>query len=223
MTEGYALAGVLGNAALYIWALGLFAAGQASTMVCTYAGQIIMGGCVQIQLKPWKRTALTRLFALGPALAVSASTYSHQSLFNNINEYLNILQSVQLPFAMLPALHFATSPKLLGRFVSGPVMLVGSYLLAATVIAINIYLILTSPEIIGLPIPVLVFIALYGVFYLGVCLRLVVTNSCLAWLRRLLDAACRRSRVSSIEAVQPRIEGRELTLTGSAANLGADL
>ena len=27
-------------------------------------------------------------------------------LYNSINEYLNVLQSVQLPFAMLPVLHF---------------------------------------------------------------------------------------------------------------------
>ena len=26
-------------------------------------------------------------------------------LFNSVNEYLNVLQSVQLPFAMLPVLH----------------------------------------------------------------------------------------------------------------------
>lgn len=41
--EGFALQGVLGPAALYVWAAGLLAAAQASTMACTYAGQIIMG------------------------------------------------------------------------------------------------------------------------------------------------------------------------------------
>ena len=46
--EGGALKGALGDAALYIWAIGLLAAGQASTMTCTYAGQIIMGGCLQV-------------------------------------------------------------------------------------------------------------------------------------------------------------------------------
>ena len=68
-----------------------------------------MGGCLQIKLEPWKRVALTRAFALGPALLVAASASSNQKLFNNINEYLNILQSVQLPFAVLPTLHFAAS------------------------------------------------------------------------------------------------------------------
>ena len=39
-----------GPGALYVWAFGLFAAGQAATMVCTYAGQIIMGGCLELHL-----------------------------------------------------------------------------------------------------------------------------------------------------------------------------
>lgn len=77
-----------------VWALGLFAAGQSSTMVCTYAGQVIMGGMVQIKLRPWKQIAMTRALALGPALAVAVSTYGDQRLFNRINEYLNVLQSV---------------------------------------------------------------------------------------------------------------------------------
>ena len=84
----------VGDAALYVWALGLFAAGQSSTMVCTYAGQVIMGGMVQIKLRPWKQIAMTRALALGPALAVAVSTYGDQRLFNRINEYLNVLQSV---------------------------------------------------------------------------------------------------------------------------------
>ena len=60
-SEGHALAGALGESALYIWAVGLLAAGQASTMVCTYAGQIIMGGCLSLQIAPWKRVAFTRV------------------------------------------------------------------------------------------------------------------------------------------------------------------
>ena len=63
-------------------------------MVCTYAGQVIMGGMVQIKLRPWKQIAMTRALALGPALAVAVSTYGDQRLFNRINEYLNVLQSV---------------------------------------------------------------------------------------------------------------------------------
>ena len=96
---------------LYVWALGLFAAGQASTMTCTYAGQIIMGGMLQIKLPLAAQVALTRLFALGPALAVATLTIENDQLYNNINEYLNILQSIQLPFA---GCRCSTSPRAAG-------------------------------------------------------------------------------------------------------------
>ncbi len=115
---GVALADGIGGWSLYVWAIGLLAAGQASTMVCTYAGQIIMSGCLEMELPPWKRVFVTRLLALGPALVVALLTSSSDGAFDSVNEYLNVLQSVQLPFAMLPALHFAASTPRLGRFAS---------------------------------------------------------------------------------------------------------
>ena len=54
-----------------------------------------MGGCLQIEIAPWKRVALTRAIALGPALAVATSTVNNSHLYNSINEYLNVLQSFQ--------------------------------------------------------------------------------------------------------------------------------
>ena len=38
------LADTFGDAAKYIWAIGLLAAGQSSTMTGTYAGQFVMEG-----------------------------------------------------------------------------------------------------------------------------------------------------------------------------------
>jgi len=197
-SEGYALADALGESSLYIWALGLLAAGQASTMVCTYAGQMIMGGCLQIKLAPWKRVALTRAFALGPALLVSVATGSDTSLFNNINEYLNILQSVQLPFAMLPVLHFAASKRLLGRFASTPALFGLSCTLALVVISINVLLVvqfIQDPPALNvdegstsMPSYAIVLIALAGAGYFGVCIRLMWDEvaALLIFIRHLL-------------------------------------
>lgn len=200
-SEGYALADSLGPSSLYIWAVGLLAAGQASTMVCTYAGQIIMGGCLQLQLAPWKRVALTRAFALGPALLVAVGTGSDTSLFNNINEYLNVLQSVQLPFAMLPVLHFAGSQRVMGRFASGPILFAISASLALLVLAINVQLIIEfmrSPPAINaddgeggsIPPSGVVIVALCAIVYFYVCARLVGTE--LAAMVRWLAAFGRR-------------------------------
>ena len=84
-----------------------------------------------------------RLFqiALGPAIAVSVTTGGDSSLFNNINEYLNVLQSVQLPFAMLPVLHFAASKDVMGRFASSHTLFWISGCLALLVMTVNVILV----------------------------------------------------------------------------------
>jgi natural resistance-associated macrophage protein len=98
-----------------IWGVGLLAAGQAATMTATFAGQIVMDGFLDIKLPQWQRVLLTRAAALGPALAVSVATGSNTALFNNINEWLNVLQSIQLPFAMLPVLKLTCMASVMGE------------------------------------------------------------------------------------------------------------
>lgn len=171
LSEAYAMKYALGDWTLYMWAIGLFSAGQAATMVCTYAGQIIMGGCFEIKLSPWVRVAVTRIFALGPALAVAIGTYNNQKLFNQINEYLNILQSVQLPFAMLPVLHFSAQQHLLGRFRSGLGLSIVSTLLAILVMAVNIVLVVQFLE--DFSTAGVVVVLIYGCFYFFVCFYMV--------------------------------------------------
>ena len=53
-----------GSVAMYIWAIGILAAGQSSTMTGTYAGQFAMEGFLNLQWKRWQRVLLTRLFAI---------------------------------------------------------------------------------------------------------------------------------------------------------------
>lgn len=54
----------------YIWAIGLLASGQASTMTGTYAGQYAMQGFLNLKITMWKRTLLTRCVAIIPALSI---------------------------------------------------------------------------------------------------------------------------------------------------------
>jgi natural resistance-associated macrophage protein len=49
-----------GDFALYVWAIGLLAAGQSSTMTGTYAGQFVMQGFLDLKIARWKRVMLTR-------------------------------------------------------------------------------------------------------------------------------------------------------------------
>jgi len=177
--EGAALMHGLGWSALYIWAIGLLAAGQAATMTCTYAGQIIMGGCVQIKLKMWQQVAFTRGFALGPAIVVAALTADNDKLFNDFNEWLNVLQSLQLPFAMLPLLHFCSRSSIMGRFRSGLCALVMHFALAALVMVVNVISVLQFVD--GFSAGGVIGVCIYAAVYLFVCIQLVYPCALLRW------------------------------------------
>merc|ERR1719410_1534821 len=101
-----------GEAAKIIWGVGLLAAGQASTMTGTFAGQYCMAGFLEIQWAPWKRTMLTRFFALGPSLFIAIAA---ERELDELDEWLNVQQSVQLPFALLPLLFFNCNPRVMGE------------------------------------------------------------------------------------------------------------
>ena len=106
----------LGNSAKYVWAFGLLAAGQASTMTGTFAGQVVMEGFLDWKVAAWKRLAVTRAVALVPSMLVAIATSNHENTSDSVDEWLNILQSVQLPFALLPLLYFTNSEKVMGKF-----------------------------------------------------------------------------------------------------------
>ncbi|GAB5368905.1 hypothetical protein AAMO2058_001359500 [Amorphochlora amoebiformis] len=142
-TAGTSLEHFLGNAAKYIWGLGLLASGQASTMTGTYAGQFVMSGFLDIQVAPWVRTLLTRTIALGPAIAVAIATANHPALSDQIGEWLNILQSVQLPFALLPVLILTNSETVMGVYKNNRTWKIIGYFLSVIVFGINVYLIVT--------------------------------------------------------------------------------
>ena len=56
---------------------------------------------------------LTRTLAL-----TLTFTESNAALADSADQWLNILQSIQLPFALLPVLHFTSNPKVMGRFAN---------------------------------------------------------------------------------------------------------
>ena len=136
-----ALREVLGRFGRVAWGLGLLAAGQASTMTATFAGQFVMSGFLRLDVAPWKRVAITRAAALGPAVAVALSTAENAGLQNRINEYLNILQSVQLPFAMLPLLHLTNQKRWMGDFANGGKLAYVAFAAAALVLVVNVVLV----------------------------------------------------------------------------------
>ncbi|KAG1368601.1 Metal transporter Nramp2 [Cocos nucifera] len=104
---------------LYIWGIGLLAAGQSSTITGTYAGQFIMGGFLNLRLKKWIRALITRSFAIVPTIIVALFFNTSDSALDILNEWLNVLQSVQIPFALIPLLTLVSKEHLMGVFKIG--------------------------------------------------------------------------------------------------------
>ncbi|TMW61115.1 hypothetical protein Poli38472_013578 [Pythium oligandrum] len=138
---GSALSEMLGGYAEIIWAVGLLAAGQSSTMTGTYAGQFVMEGFLNLRLSPWKRVAFTRCVALVPALVVAILSEENPQDSDRMDEMLNVLQSIQLPFALLPVLVFTSSKRIMGDFANSVQSIALGWALGVVVCIVNLYLV----------------------------------------------------------------------------------
>ncbi|GFP83923.1 metal transporter nramp2 [Phtheirospermum japonicum] len=127
---------------LYIWGIGLLAAGQSSTITGTYAGQFIMGGFLNLRLKKSVRALITRSCAIIPTMIVALLFNKSESSLDVLNEWLNVLQSMQIPFALIPLLTLVSKEQVMGVFKIGPTLERTAWTVAALVMVINGYLLL---------------------------------------------------------------------------------
>nr|DBA19628.1 TPA: hypothetical protein GDO54_015431 [Pyxicephalus adspersus] len=151
---GVILGCFFGPAALYIWAVGILAAGQSSTMTGTYAGQFVMEGFLNLKWSRFYRVLFTRSCAIIPTVFVAA--FQDVQHLTGMNDLLNVLQSILLPFALLPVLTFTSMRPLMHDFTNGIIGKVVAILLIVLIIAINLYFVVVY-------IPTLDNIALYVV------------------------------------------------------------
>ncbi|XP_038058100.1 metal transporter Nramp3-like isoform X2 [Patiria miniata] len=143
-----------------IWGVGLLAAGQSSTMTGTYAGQFVMEGFLKIRWPKWRRVLLTRSIAIVPTIFVSVFAVGTLDVLDNL---LNVLQSIQLPFALIPVLHFTSSTRIMGDFKNGRITKFVVWCLGISVMGINFYLV--YQEIEDTPAWVYVVVSLVGAVY----------------------------------------------------------
>ncbi|XP_035015425.1 natural resistance-associated macrophage protein 2 [Hippoglossus stenolepis] len=134
---GVVLGCFFGPVALYIWAVGILAAGQSSTMTGTYSGQFVMEGFLNLRWSRFARVLLTRSIAITPTLLVAIFQDVHR--LTGMNDFLNVLQSMQLPFALIPILTFTSLPSLMNEFANGLVYKIGGGAVILLVCSINTY------------------------------------------------------------------------------------
>ncbi|HJO66668.1 MAG TPA: Nramp family divalent metal transporter, partial [Sphingomonas sanguinis] len=133
------LAPMLGaGAASVVFGVALLASGQNSTVTGTLAGQIVMEGFLDLRLAPWLRRLITRGLAIIPAVLVVGA--SGQAGATKLLVLSQVVLSLQLPFAVVPLVRFTADKGMMGPFASSLWLRVVAWVIAATIIALNLTL-----------------------------------------------------------------------------------
>ncbi|XP_067361906.1 natural resistance-associated macrophage protein 2-like isoform X2 [Channa argus] len=160
---GVVLGCVFGPAALYIWAIGILAAGQSSTMTGTYSGQFVMEGFLNLRWSRFARVLLTRSIAITPTLLVAI--FQDVRHLTGMNDFLNVLQSMQLPFALIPILTFTSMTSIMNDFANALWWKISGGVVILVVCAINVYFVVVYVTSLN-SVLLYVFAALLSVAYL---------------------------------------------------------
>jgi manganese transport protein len=124
---------LVGGGAALAFAVALLASGVSSASVGTSAGQVVMAGFINVRISLLVRRAVTMLPAL-IILALGVSTTGALVLSQ-------VVLSFGIPFALVPLVMLTGSRDVMGVHVNRRVTMIAAYAVAATITAMNIYLI----------------------------------------------------------------------------------
>jgi manganese transport protein len=122
-----------------VFAIALLCSGQSSTMTGTMAGQIVMEGFLTIRMRPWLRRLTTRALAITPAALTIWIAGEQSSL--RLLILSQVILSMQLPFAVIPLIHFTSDRKRMGAFANRRWLQALSWVVAAVILGLNIRLV----------------------------------------------------------------------------------
>jgi manganese transport protein len=121
-----------------IFAIALICSGQSSTLTGTLAGQVVMEGFLDIRMRPWLRRMVTRSLAVIPA-ALTIYFAGPKSTLGLLLLSQCVL-SMQLPFAIIPLIHFTSDRGRMGPFANRIWVKALAWISAAIIIALNLRL-----------------------------------------------------------------------------------
>ncbi|MBC7928131.1 MAG: Nramp family divalent metal transporter [Bryobacteraceae bacterium] len=137
------LAPLLGTAAASVmFAVALLCAGQSSTLTGTMAGQIVMEGFLNFRMRPWLRRLITRLVAIAPAVAtilIVGESGTWRLLILS-----QVILSMQLPFAVIPLIHFTSDNSRMGSFANRMWVNVLAWSAAVVIVGLNFRLVYST-------------------------------------------------------------------------------
>ena len=130
------------TAASVLFGIALLCSGQSSTLTGTMAGQIVMEGFLNIRVQPWLRRLLTRTLAIIPAaltVYVAGENGTYKLLILS-----QIILSMQLPFAVIPLIHFTNDKQRMGALANRVWVKTLAWIAAALILALNVWLVILS-------------------------------------------------------------------------------
>jgi manganese transport protein len=137
------LARLLGTTLASIaFGVALLLSGQSSTMTGTMAGQIVMEGFLHIRMRPWLRRLITRLVAITPA-AIAISVTGEEAVLPLLI-LSQVILSMQLPFAVIPLIHFTSDRQRMGVFANPGWVRALAWVAAGIIVTLNLQLALQT-------------------------------------------------------------------------------
>jgi len=122
-----------------LFGVALLCSGQSSTMTGTMAGQIVMEGFLSIRMRPSLRRLTTRTLAIVPA-AITIYIAGEQGTFRLLI-LSQVILSMQLPFAVVPLIHFTNDRGKMGAFANRVWVKALAWVVAAVIIVLNVRLV----------------------------------------------------------------------------------
>jgi manganese transport protein len=136
------LAPLLGTSvASVVFALALLCSGQSSTITGTMAGQIVMEGFLNFRMRPWMRRLLTRMMAITPA-AITVYLSGQEGTFKLLI-LSQVILSMQLPFAVIPLIHFTSDRRRMGAFANKVWVQALAWITATIIVGLNVRLVIS--------------------------------------------------------------------------------
>jgi len=136
---------LLGTAAAGgLFAIALLCSGQSSTLTGTLAGQIVMEGFLNFRMRPWLRRLITRTIAIIPA-AITVYVSGDQGTYRLLI-LSQVILSMQLPFAVIPLIHFTSDARRMGSFANAAWVKWLSWVAALLILGLNVWLLADGVE-----------------------------------------------------------------------------
>jgi manganese transport protein len=101
-----------------------------------------MEGFLNIKMRPWLRRLMTRAIALVPAvivIAIAGDKGTYRLLI-----FSQVVLSLQLPFAIIPLIHFTSDKKKMGTFANNLFVKIAVWIVAVVIVALNLKLVYDS-------------------------------------------------------------------------------